>query len=252
MSGLIIQANLHHFKSATDRLVHDMLLAKCQVIALIQEPYLGKGNYTVGIPKNFGCYHQGAGVRGRSSILTKGCNLLLCPGYTGQDIVTCQLHMGTGEEAFGVSAYCDITINHVPLELVRLLEDKNDITLCTSGMFKYISRWKVDTRDHLSDHRRINFRLDMEAQAQPSQVWATKKADWCKFFTLMGDRSSNFRPHRFWAAKTLDREIRHLYHDLRYCISKVCLMIKVRRRQTNPWWNADLSSQRSKVRHLQQ
>ena len=63
-----------------------------------------------------------------------------------------------------------------------------DITLCTSGMFKYISRWKVDTRDHLSDHRRITFRLDMEAQAQPSHVCATKKADWCKFSTLMGDR----------------------------------------------------------------
>ena len=32
----------------------------------------------------------------------------------------------------------------------------------------------------------------------------------------------------------------------------MCPKIKVRRRQTNPWWNADLSSQRSKVRHLQQ
>ena len=43
MSGLIIQANLHHSKFATDCLVHDMMLAKCQVIALIQEPYLGGG-----------------------------------------------------------------------------------------------------------------------------------------------------------------------------------------------------------------
>ena len=43
MSGLIIQANLHHSKFATDCLVHDMLLAKCQVVALIQEPYLGGG-----------------------------------------------------------------------------------------------------------------------------------------------------------------------------------------------------------------
>ena len=68
----------------------------------------------------------------------------------------------------------------------------------------------------------------------------------------MGDRSSNFRPHRFWTAKTLDRETRLFYGDLKYCISRVCPKIKVRRRQINPWWNADLSSQRSKVRHLQQ
>ena len=140
MSGLIIQANLQHSKSATDCLVHDMMLAKCQVVALIQEPYLEKRNYPVGIPKIFGCYYQGEGGRGRSSILTKGCNLLLCPGYTGKDIVTCQLQMGMGEEDFVVSVYCDITINHVPLELVQLLETK------------------------------ITFRLDLETQAQLSQV----------------------------------------------------------------------------------
>ena len=74
MSGLIIQANLHHSKFATDCLVHDMMLAKCQVVALIQEPYLGGRNYPVGIPKLFGCYYQGEGGRGRSIILTKGCN----------------------------------------------------------------------------------------------------------------------------------------------------------------------------------
>ena len=56
----------------------------------------------------------------------------------------------------------------------------------------------------------------------------------------------------FGQQKTLDRETRLFYGDLKYCISRVCPKIKVRRRQTNPWWNADLSSQRSKVRHLQQ
>ena len=104
------------------------------------------------------------------------------------------------------------------------------------------------TRDHLSDHRRITFRLDTEAQAQLPQIWATKKADWRKFSTLMGDRSSNFKPHRSCTAKTLDRETRLFYNDL----EEVGLLIMVRPRQTNPWWSAELSLQRSKVRHLQQ
>ena len=93
---------------------------------------LGGRNYPVGIPKLFGYYYQGEGGRGRSSILTKGCNLLLCSEYTGRDIVTCQLQMGTDEEAFVVSVYCDITINHVPLQLVQLLEDKNDCNILIS------------------------------------------------------------------------------------------------------------------------
>ena len=41
--------------------------------------------------------------------------------------------MGTGEEAFVVSVYCDITINHVPLQLVQLLEDKNDCNILISS-----------------------------------------------------------------------------------------------------------------------
>ena len=34
--------------------------------------------------------------------------------------------MRTGEEAFVGSVYCDITINHVPLQLAQPLEDKYD------------------------------------------------------------------------------------------------------------------------------
>ena len=86
----------------------------------------------MGILKNFGCYYQGSGDRGRTSILTNGCNLILCPGLSGRDIVTCQLLMGMGEEAFVVFIYCDITTSHVPLELVRILEDKRDSNILIS------------------------------------------------------------------------------------------------------------------------
>ena len=82
--------------------------------------------------------------------------------------------------------------------------------------------------------------------------WAFKKADWGKFSTLMGVRSSNFRPHRFWTADTLDREVRLLYNDLKSCISKVCPKIRIRQKQANPWWSDDLSKQRRAVRQLQQ
>ena len=41
MSDLIIQANLQHAKAATSCLIHDMLVTKGQVVALVQEPHLG-------------------------------------------------------------------------------------------------------------------------------------------------------------------------------------------------------------------
>ena len=62
MSGLIIQANLHHSKFATDCLVHDMMLAKCQVVALIQEPYLGEGTTLWASPNSLAATIKGKGV----------------------------------------------------------------------------------------------------------------------------------------------------------------------------------------------
>ena len=125
------------------------------------------------------------------------------------------------------------------------------ITLCTRNFYDYKGRWKVDPRNHLSDHRRISFWLDLETPAS-SRSWAFKKADWGKFSTLIGVRSSNFRPHRFWTADTLDREVRLLYYDLKSCISKVCPKIRVRHKQANPWWSDDLFKERRAVRQLQQ
>ena len=104
-----------------------------------------------------------------------------------------------------------------------------------------IKRWRVDPEDHMSDHKRITFNLNLEADPDP-WVWVTKKADWNRFSSLMGERSQGFRPHRFWTFKTLDREVGLFHSDLRTCISRVCPRTKVRKRPKNPWWSDDLSS----------
>ena len=40
--GVVIQANLQHSRAATSCLVQDMLRSKGQVVALIQEPHVGR------------------------------------------------------------------------------------------------------------------------------------------------------------------------------------------------------------------
>ena len=78
------------------------------------------------------------------------------------------------------------------------------------------------------------------------------RADWGRFRSLMRERSLHFRPHNYWTAVTLEREVRFFYEDLRACLSTACPKIKVRKRRTNHWWNDDLTSQRRQVRRLQQ
>ena len=97
----------------------DILGAEAQtVIALIQEPYVGKGGVPLGFPGGLRRYY--GGKKSRAAIVTKGIDLLLCPSFSGDDVVTCQTRMGT-RDLYLVSAYLDIN-KGIPDELVRLLD----------------------------------------------------------------------------------------------------------------------------------
>ena len=307
MSGLVIQANLHHSKAATDLLVQDMLQSKSQVVALVQEPYVNANGIPSCIPRSLDCHHHASGCR--TAIISKNCNLLLCPKYTGRDIVTCQVTLRSKRVLFIVTVYADIKFSHLPKELDRLLEEKRgcdvvismdanahspmwgsfesnrrggmveeylfhhglvvcnkgstptfvargsatiiDVTLCSESMVDDIEGWKVDTRDQMSDHRRISFGLNLEPHTQ-NWVWVTKKADWPRFSDQMRKRSKLFQPHKSWTPATLDREVKTFYKDLNDCISKTCPKTMVKKKYRNPWWNDELSLQRREVRQLQQ
>ena len=121
MIGLIIQTNLHHSKVATDILALDMQRSRSQVVALVQEPYLGNRGVPSLIPRGLDRYHHSSG--GRAAILGKGCSLLLCPEYTSRDVVTCQVTQGD-KEIYLVSVYADIKVSHLPDELDCLLVEK--------------------------------------------------------------------------------------------------------------------------------
>ena len=119
-------------------------------------------------------------------------------------------------------------------------------------MVECVKKWKVDTRDHLSDHKRITYGLDLEVEAY-TRVWITMKADWPRFSALMRDKSNDFIPHRYWSQATLDREIKFFYEDLNSCVSKVCHKTLAKRIfKKNSWWSNELSLQRREVRRLQQ
>ena len=307
MSGLVIQANLHHCKAATDLLMQDMLQSGSQVVALVQEPYVNNDGIPLGVPGSLDCYHHTSGCR--TAIFGKDCSLLMCPKYTSGDMVTCQVTMSSQRELFIVTVYADIKLPNLPKELGHLLAEKGDcdiiismdanahspmwgsltsnqrgemleefifqhglvicnkgsiptfvarssativdITLCSESMVDDVKGWKVDTGVHLSDHNRITYWLNLEPPNH-KWVWVTKKADWHRFSTLMGLKSKNFKPHKFWTTDTLDREVRFLQEDLKFCLSKVCPRIRVKKKHRNPWWSEELSLQRRKVRHLQQ
>ena len=104
----VIQANLQRSGLATDCLVRDIGVRHHPVIALIQEPYLGKQGKPLRIPAAFECYYGESNPR--AAIIAHKSNLLLCPSYTSRDVTTCQITLETGEVAYLVSVYCDILV----------------------------------------------------------------------------------------------------------------------------------------------
>ena len=97
----------------------DILGAEAQtVIALIQEPYVGKGGVPLGFPRGLNCYY--GGKKARAAIVTKGIDLLLCLSFSGDDVVTCQTRMGM-RDLYLVSTYLGIN-SGIPDELTRLLD----------------------------------------------------------------------------------------------------------------------------------
>ena len=130
MVRVVIQANLQRSGLATDCLVRDIGVRHHPVIALIQEPYLGKQGKPLRIPAAFECYYGESNPR--AAIIAHKSNLLLCPSYTSRDVTTCQITLETGEVAYLVSVYCDILVSELPKELLALLREQQsaNIVLC--------------------------------------------------------------------------------------------------------------------------
>ena len=79
--SVIFQMNMQHARMATSLMARDILGAESQtLIALIQEPYVGKGGCAIGFSEGgLNCYH--GGKKARAAIVMKGIYLLLCPSF---------------------------------------------------------------------------------------------------------------------------------------------------------------------------
>ena len=88
-----IQFNLHHTKLAQDCLMKDILAldskTKGPVVALVQEPYLGKRGHPIGLMRPTDC--QVGAKNARAAIIATKAEMRLCPDLSDRDTTTCQL-----------------------------------------------------------------------------------------------------------------------------------------------------------------
>ena len=104
----------------------------------------------------------------------KGCDIIIAMDANAHSHLWGSKDNNTRGDMIEEFIFCyNLTISNKgrqPTFIARGANTIIDITLCSSNMIGNINKWKVDTRDQLSDHRRITFRLDLETPPPPQGV----------------------------------------------------------------------------------
>ena len=127
-----------------------------------------------------------------------------------------------------------------------------DITICSRNMVSPTGNWKVDERDHFSDHRRITFSVLLKTIDVRTRIKSIKKADWATFEDTLEKFSRNFKGHKFWTVETVDREAKRLNLDIKTGLELACPVVRGRKAKSQIWWSKELDILRNKARNLQQ
>ena len=72
----------------------------------------------------------------------------------------------------------------------RNIQSHIDLTLCTPNISKLIKKWEVSDDDSMSDHKAINFSMEINANIQKEETISKRKTDWNKYKNLLSEFNS--------------------------------------------------------------
>ena len=125
---------------------------------------------------------------------------------------------------------------------------KIDLTVSTPASFPFVTDWKVNTDDQLSDHRRVEFHLNFSYTIL-KQVQNLRKTNW-DLFSLVLDRC-RWHQHHTWVPALLDQAVEAFETAITKALHAACppRMVNVAQASSQPtWWNDDLKKLRADTR----
>lgn len=121
-----------------------------------------------------------------------------------------------------------------------------DLTLSSPLLSRSITKWKVDERDSLSDHRAIYFEITSCRPTESSQH-VKKKTDWIKYKSLVEKDLENFRMN-LDNINDFDQTAKNFSDILREAFNKCCVSKKFKGNFHTSWYSNQLNSLRKEVR----
>ena len=119
-----------------------------------------------------------------------------------------------------------------------------DISLVSYSIYDLVYDWNVSPNDFLSDHKCIEFTIDMNQVPQiPVKNW--QKTDWDMFTTRVLSNSGAWKSPAAWDTETLDREVEKFSTELYIALDKSTpSFIPKNRLRKNVWWTPEIANSR--------
>lgn len=192
---------------------------------------------------------QGAGAHGKHLVI--GCDANGHHTQWGSKDIN-----ERGESILDFILTTDLNIcnrGEVPTFANKKTETVIDLTLATNAEGLAIQNWRVTPEYAFSDHGRISFTINREPQVgKPFRN--PRKTDWTGFVGIVGEKVReartkwNSRPAQL-SVKDLEETVNTLSTILVKAFKKSCPVSRARK-ETKPWWNAELRQKKEGTRRL--
>ena len=134
-----------------------------------------------------------------------------------------------------------------PTFVIYNREEIIDVTLANTRSLDLISSWKVSEKETFSDHRRIEFTFGATLVEDNSKYRNIRKTMWLGYKETLASKVENIN-----FSQDLDEAAMQLEEAIIYAYEKNSKEVKVTVRKDPPWWTAELSRRKKKVRICKQ
>jgi hypothetical protein len=125
-----------------------------------------------------------------------------------------------------------------------------DITVASPALTSLVTKWKVQTEMHLSDHNLITAQLDVIPDMMTLRSERhLKKADWKTFSSLITTTYTRYEKPLLWTASTIDKATAFLHSAIQAALDEVAPVKPYRpKKAIFSWYTDALEATRKKCR----
>jgi ribonuclease HI len=152
------------------------------------------------------------------------------------------------EEFMGVNNLSILNIGQCPTFETSRAKSIIDISLAHYDIYDRISDWKVSKKDFCSDHKCIEFILNV-GQPKTEAVKNWRKIDWQNYKNILQEKGSRWGCPPMWTRPTLEDEVGKFSAEIRLALDQSTPSFIPRKRlRKNKWWSNDLTMARKILR----